>query len=89
MYESACCSFSPWSHAQRLQRLGRGAQGTVYVAEYLLDKKKYVIKMVSPTHSLFADVQWDAHYMFSHFIFKQVECNDASEAEKAFKEVGP
>ncbi|KAL5483787.1 hypothetical protein EMCRGX_G020202 [Ephydatia muelleri] len=46
---------------KRLQRLGRGAQGSVYVAEHLLDKKKYVIKMV--------------------------ECNDASEAGKAFKEV--
>nr|XP_018670905.1 serine/threonine kinase-like domain-containing protein STKLD1 [Ciona intestinalis] len=43
-----------------LQRLGRGAQGSVYLVEHKEDKAKYVLK--------------------------KVECNDESEANKAFKE---
>ena len=43
-----------------LQRLGRGAQGSVYLVEHRSDKVKYVLK--------------------------KVECNDESEANKAFKE---
>ena len=43
-----------------LQRLGKGAQGSVYLVEHRADKKNYVLK--------------------------KVECNDESEANKAFKE---
>ena len=43
-----------------LQRLGKGAQGSVYLVEHRSDKVKYVLK--------------------------KVECNDESEANKAFKE---
>ena len=43
-----------------LQRLGKGAQGSVYLVEHRVDKAKYVLK--------------------------KVECNDESEANKAFKE---
>ena len=50
------------------------------MAEYLLDKKKYVIKMVGPLKLFLVQ----GHLAQLH----QVECNDASEADKAFKEVG-
>ncbi|XP_066293855.1 serine/threonine kinase-like domain-containing protein STKLD1 isoform X2 [Branchiostoma lanceolatum] len=43
-----------------LQRLGKGAQGSVFLAENRIDGRKYVLK--------------------------KVECNDESEANKAFKE---
>uniref|UniRef100_H2Z7A6 non-specific serine/threonine protein kinase n=1 Tax=Ciona savignyi TaxID=51511 RepID=H2Z7A6_CIOSA len=43
-----------------LQKLGRGAQGSVYLVEHKEDKANYVLK--------------------------KVECNDESEANKAFKE---
>lgn len=48
-------------YLQLLQRLGKGAQGSVYLVEHRDDKQKYVLK--------------------------KVECNDESEANKAFKEV--
>ena len=44
-----------------MKKLGKGAQGSVFLATNKLDGKQYVLK--------------------------KVECNDESEANKAFKEV--
>ena len=46
---------------QIIKKLGKGAQGSVFLATNKLDGKQYVLK--------------------------KVECNDESEANKAFKEV--